>query len=145
MPEHGLVTGVVAVASCGGHLLAGFDQRDTNVLWSITLDPLRIRKGNVNDNGERRECNVKVKEVEDGHVIGGSGRCTIINWARAVVQILSQNLHLVNVDNKVLRAQLEALDIPQADLIKLGAPEAGVLNPFPASVPHMALRIGACS
>ena len=54
MPEHGLVTGVVAIASCGGHLLAGFDQFDTNVLWNITLDPLRIRKGNVNDNGERR-------------------------------------------------------------------------------------------
>ena len=53
MPEHGLVTGVVAIASCGGHLLAGFDQFDINVLWNITLDRgLRCRKGNVNDNGE---------------------------------------------------------------------------------------------
>ena len=57
-----------------------------------------------------------------------AARRPIVNYARAVVQILAQNVHLVNVDNKVLRSQLEAMDIPQADLIKLGAPEEEVIK-----------------
>ena len=69
MPGHGLVTGVVGGA--GGHLLGGFDQFDTNTLWNINLNPLRIRKSNINDNGERREWSATIKEVDGG---GGARR-----------------------------------------------------------------------
>ena len=126
MPGHGLVTGVVS--SSAGHLLCAFDQFDTNTMWNIRLNPFRLSKSNINDNGERREYQARRLDVVGGHVVGGAGHPTTINYSRAVVQILAQNVHLVNVDNKVLRSQLEAMDIPQADLIKLGAPEEEVIK-----------------
>ena len=100
MPGHGLVTGVVS--SSAGHLLCAFDQFDTNTMWNIRLNPFRLSKSNINDNGERREYQARRLDVVGGHVVGGAGHPTTINYSRAVVQILAQNVHLVNVDNKVL-------------------------------------------
>ena len=110
VPATGLVTGVVSTS--GGHFLGAIDQLDINGLWNIRLEPLlRCRKTPCNDDGERRTCYIQIRHVVDGQVVGGNGHRSEINIARAITQILAQNLHLISVDS----SQLEALPQPPPD------------------------------
>jgi hypothetical protein len=126
-----LITGVVA--SPTGFCFAAIDPEDLNAFYIFsyrenngsTKKHRHIFKSAVNLIDGRRMIKPTMRKVKNGSIVWGESGVvdSTTTFARAVVQLLAQNLDLVSDSNPVLRRLLEGLSCSQACLV--GARDAG--------------------
>jgi hypothetical protein len=121
-----LMTGIVASPS--GFCFGGIDPEDLNTFYSFSYKPAsrgstkkyrHLVKSVVRPGDGRRLIGPYMRKVKNGAIVWGeSGNVHgAMSIARAMVQLLAQNLDQVSDSNPVLRRCLERLSCSQACLV----------------------------